>query len=665
VKFGVQNPPPPTEVTVLAALRNIDVLYISSGLDNIAEEKNIRRWRWDGCTEFCVNDRIAEIGGCRNMGLFYLVKLNMANVEEMREKRDVKGLITALESTKDPRVRIQAARALGAIRDKSAGASLVQALKDEDCEVRYEAAEALGKIKSAHAAEHLVRALKDEERDVRTSVVEALTSIGKPAEEHLVQALNDNDSDIRMGAAEALDKLGWQPGDDTERVQYLLAKRDWGELTTVGETAAEPLIRALDDNDWAVRTSAAEALGTIGDARAVEPLIRALHDEYWNVNRAAEKTLGTIGEPAIEPLIQALLRDNDRKVRASAAGALGRIKNKRAFAPLAQALNDEDVEVRASAADALGKLGWQPGDDTERVRYLLAKRDWKGLAKLGEPAVEPLIHALRDNASEVRKRAAEALGTIGDKRAVEPLVQALKDEYRDVNRSAAEALGTIRDANAVELIIQALGDESEDVRWGAARALGAIGDKRAVEPLVQALKDGDSDVRYEAAAALGTMGEPAVESLIQALNDRDSFVRKKAAKALGTIGDARAVEPLIQALQDRDSVVRKEATTSLNKLSWKPRDDTERVLYLIAWRDWNELARTGELAVTRLIPALEDEDSKVRGGAAEALGKIGDVRAAGPLVRALKDEKARPSRRPTVQKAMNDALEKIDKKKKR
>jgi hypothetical protein len=59
VKFGVQNPPPPTKVTVLAALRNIDVLYISSGLDNIAEEKNIRHWRWDGCTEFCVIDRIA------------------------------------------------------------------------------------------------------------------------------------------------------------------------------------------------------------------------------------------------------------------------------------------------------------------------------------------------------------------------------------------------------------------------------------------------------------------------------------------------------------------------------------------------------------------------------------------------------------------------------
>jgi HEAT repeat protein len=568
------------------------------------------------------------------MGLFYLVKLNMANVEEMREKRDVKGLITALESAKDPRVRIHAARALGALQDKSAGASLVQALKDEESEVRYEAAAALGKIKSAHAAEHLVQALKDEERDVRASVVEALTSIGKPAEEPLVQALNDNDSAIRMGAAEALGKLGWQPGNDTERVQYILAKRDWDELTTVGETAAELLIQALEDNDWAVRKSAAEALGTIGDARAVEPLIRALHDEYWNVNRAAEKTLSMIGEPAIEPLIHAL-QDNDKKVRASAAGALGRIQNKRAFVPLVQALNDEDAEVRASAAEALEKLNWQPGDDTERVQYLLAKRDWKGLARFGEPAVEPLIHALQDNESEIRKRAAEALGTIGDVRAVEPLVQALKDQYRDVTRSAAEALGgKMGDARAVELLIQALGNESGEVRWGSARALGALGDKRAVEPLVQALKDEDSDVRYEAAEALGTMGEPAVESLIKAL-------------------------------KDRDSVVRKEATASLNKLGWKPGDDTERVLYLIAKRDWKELARTGELAVTRLIPALEDEDSKVRGGAAEALGKIGDVRAAGPLVRALKDEKARPSRRPMVQEAMKDALEKIKETKKK
>jgi len=36
---------------------------------------------------------------------------------------------------------------------------------------------------------------------------------------------------------------------------------------------------------------------------------------------------------------------------------------------------------------------------------------------------------LKDENSDVREKAAEALGKIGDARAVEPLIQALMDEY--------------------------------------------------------------------------------------------------------------------------------------------------------------------------------------------------------------------------------------------
>ena len=45
-----------------------------------------------------------------------------------------------------------------------------------------------------------------------------------------------------------------------------------------------------------------------------------------------------------------------------------------------------------------------------------------------------------------------------------------------------------------------------------------------------------------------------------------------------------------------------------------------------------------EKDVEGLIRALKDEDIYVRRSAAEALGKIGDKRAVGPLIEALKDE---------------------------
>ena len=103
-----------------------------------------------------------------------------------------------------------------------------------------------------------------------------------------------------------------------------------------------------------------------------------------------------------------------------------------------------------------------------------------------------------------------------EKRDVKRLIKALGyQQSSDVRRAAAEALGTIGDGRAVEPLIRALNDSDWLVRRKAAEALGTIGDGRAVEPLIRALNDADSDVRVSAAGALGTIGEPAVEPLIR------------------------------------------------------------------------------------------------------------------------------------------------------
>jgi len=241
------------------------------------------------------------------MGIVYLFKLNVVNVEKMRERRDVMGLIKALQYKSDLEVRRNAEKALGDVGDKRAVVPLIHALKDENWRVRSEAAVALGKIKGALAVETLVHALKDEDSDVRKRAAAALRNIGEPAVESLIHALEDEDSDVRKRVTVALDELGWKPGDDTENSHYLIAKKEWAELARLGEPAVKPLIQALEDESWEVRKRAAAALGKIGDTRAVEPLIHALKDEYWNVNKKAEEALGEIGDKrAVKPLIQAL-----------------------------------------------------------------------------------------------------------------------------------------------------------------------------------------------------------------------------------------------------------------------------------------------------------------------------------------------------------------------
>jgi len=98
------------------------------------------------------------------------------------------------------------------------------------------------------------------------------------------------------------------------------------------------------------------------------------------------------------------------------------------------------------------------------------------------------------------------------------------------------------------------------------------------------------------------------------------------------------VEGLINALKDEDEDVRWEAAEALDKLHWRPSDDSEKTLYLLAKQEWDALVELGQLAVEPLIQALKDEDSDVGEKVAEALGEIGDARAVEPLIQALKDE---------------------------
>ena len=217
------------------------------------------------------------------------------NVEKMKARRNVNGLIKALGYKKDWEVRWDAARALGEIKDPRAVEPLSAALKDERFSVRQAAAEALGKIGNARAVEPLIAALGDERSDMRQAAAKALGAIGDArAMEPLIAALKDKDSAVRKAAAEALDHLGWKPAQDESAGWYWMAKHDWDKCVALGALAMEPLIAALKDENEYVREAAARTLGEIKDPRAVQPLIDALQDKKWFVRRTAAEALISI-----------------------------------------------------------------------------------------------------------------------------------------------------------------------------------------------------------------------------------------------------------------------------------------------------------------------------------------------------------------------------------
>ncbi|MBA7502605.1 hypothetical protein ES706_01198 [subsurface metagenome] len=223
------------------------------------------------------------------MSLFGLFK---PNVEKLKAKKDVEGLIKALMH-ENLDLRWKAARALGEIGDKRAVQPLIQGLKDVNDYVRDHAGRALGKI-GEPALEPLIQLLKVEEDTkvtyhVEMALLNILEKIGELAVEPLIQALKDENKNVRHVVVGVFRRFA---GAKTEMAVELLP--------------VEPFIQALKDEEVHVRLNAAGILGDMDNKRAVKPLIGALMDQHSRVRQLAAWALGKIGDKrAIEPLERA------------------------------------------------------------------------------------------------------------------------------------------------------------------------------------------------------------------------------------------------------------------------------------------------------------------------------------------------------------------------
>lgn len=244
------------------------------------------------------------------MGLF------KPNVEKMKAKGDIKGLIKALGYEKDDAVRQAATEAVVEI--------------------------------GALAVEPLIAALEY----YKAPAIEALAGIGLPAVEPLITAVRRWDSDKLESQAFGYDeedeamKVDLAPESDTKALELRKVPTGWMIFTKdpdayPEETGYTLYCAPLMDEMEAALTAVACALGRIG-ASAVEPLLSALKDDDWHIRVAAATALGRIGDSrAVEPLIGAL-KDPEGHMRQSAAMALGQLGDGCAIEPIKAALEGED-----------------------------------------------------------------------------------------------------------------------------------------------------------------------------------------------------------------------------------------------------------------------------------------------------------------------------------
>jgi len=216
----------------------------------------------------------------------------------------------------------------------------------------------------------------------------------------------------------------------------------------------------------------ADNLAGVGYVRIINHLVSLLTDTNIKIRRVASQTLGHIcSKMVVDPLVHSLETDDELIVQFAAIRALNDLVykcrdvcNARAEQKLIQSLETKtQYDVRQEIADTLGAL--RSENAVPALINALSDIDWgnrhdvdwvldgrkSALVMIGEPAVEPLILALKDEPDmHIKMGATWVLGEIRDTRAIKPLEDILAN-IRQVDKDSSilkwyikKALGRIK-----------------------------------------------------------------------------------------------------------------------------------------------------------------------------------------------------------------------------
>ena len=121
---------------------------------------------------------------------------------------------------------------------------------------------------------------------------------------------------------------------------------------------------------------------------------------------------------------------------------------------------------------------------------------------VGNLSIEEAIEALKDGDVATRKMAIESLEKVNDESIIDPLIVATTDENAQVRFKAAEILGNLGDVAVDKLIEEFTKAEGKDKRF-LAFALKETEDEKVIPYFVEAIDDDDFGVRKVAVRALG------------------------------------------------------------------------------------------------------------------------------------------------------------------
>lgn len=464
-------------------------------------------------------------------------------------------------------------------------------------------------------------------------------------------------------------------------------------LSYAAPDSLEPLIDQLRHHHPTVRQRACSSLGTIGKEAiaAAHSVLPLLADPVEEVRSRAAWALGSIGDArqrTIEALLDMARAGTTEDRRSALHGLAGLAKAAADLAPfrvrqqeIFDALTDADDDVRWSACYAIGALDLDPTTHVDLIVPRLSDRSHRveemaigQLKKLAEDidltsCLAPICQVVLGGRKRSAAGACEVIGTLGPRAhaAVPSLIDALEGEDEFTTIAAAEALWrvdrridvalphlarlfpdfgeTICDAITqigpaaaplLDQVLAALESDDWDLQWAAADALGCMGssDPAVLAKLATALGHESVIVVSAAGAALARIGAAAVPVLSDILLQPDDPRAEWAADALGRIGPAAgaAAKPLLAQLHSSRPALAAWSAIALAKITGDERV-VPTLVKLLDMTDRADLREQAALGLKNVGPRAagaanalntlrHDPDADVRKAAEAALSVV-------------------------------------------
>lgn len=306
-----------------------------------------------------------------------------------------------------------------------------------------------------------------------------------------------------------------------------------GAIDSIGvrrdATAVEPLSGHLRDQDVAVASASAAALGHIGNASATKALTQALAIVPEKVRTSVAEGLVLCGE-------RALAEGKD----AQAVAIYDEVRT--ANVPKQRILEATRGAILARKQDGIALL-LEQFRSPDKVMFQMAlgtAREFPG------NQVDQALAAEIDRATP--ERAALLLGAMGDRKdtvVLSAVLKAAASGPRPVRIAAVNALGRVGNASCLSPLLQTALESDEELAKSAKTALAELPGQDVDKGIVSLLPDAQGKSYPLLIELVGERRIQAVPELVKALDSGDDSVREAALASLGTTVPADKLSVLI------------------------------------------------------------------------------------------------------------------------